>query len=69
MRGFAINSAGKPEALGEVCEQAGAVATATHDADGRLQWTVQLSDGSSTDTKTLASTTSWTPVDPETVPL
>ena len=62
-----MNAAGKPEALGEVYEQAGAVATATHDADGRLQWTVQLSDGSSADTKALASTTSWTPVDPETV--
>ncbi|WP_051954991.1 hypothetical protein [Mycolicibacterium llatzerense] len=63
MRGFAINTAGKPEALGEVYEQAGAIATSTHDPDGLLQWTVQLSDGSTADTKALASTTSWTPVD------
>jgi len=62
-----MNAAGKPEALGEMCEQAGAVATATHDSDGRLQWTVQLSDGSTADTKALASTTRWTPVNPETV--
>lgn len=61
MRGFAINTAGKPEALGEVYEQAGAIATSTHDPDGLLQWTVQLSDGSTADTKALASTTSWTP--------
>lgn len=63
MRGFAINTAGKPEALGEVYEQAGAIATSTHDPDGLLQWTVQLSDGSTADTKALASTTSWTLVD------
>ena len=62
-----MNAAGKPEALGEMCEQAGAVATASQDSDGRLQWTVQLSDGSTADTKALASTTSWTPVNPETV--
>jgi hypothetical protein len=62
-----MNAAGKPEALGEMCEQAGAIATATHDTDGRLQWTVQLSDGTTADTKALASTASWTPVNPETV--
>lgn len=62
-----MNAAGKPEALGEMCEQAGAVATATHDSDGRLQWTVQSHDGTSVDTTALASTTSWTPVNPETV--
>lgn len=45
-----------------MCEQTGAIATATHNADGQLQWTVQLSDGFSTETKILASTTSWTPV-------
>lgn len=57
-----VNTAGEPEALGEMCAQTGAIATATHDTDGQLHWTVQSSDGFSTDTKALASTASWTPV-------
>ncbi len=57
-----MNTAGRPEVLGEVREQAGAIATATLDAAGQLHWTVQSSDGSSSDTKALASTASWTPV-------
>ena len=63
-----MNTAGRPEALGEMCEQAGAIATATHDAAGQLQWTVQSSDGFTSDTKALASTTSWTPVPKGTAP-
>ena len=63
-----MNSAGKPEAIGEVWQQAGALATATQDGNGQLHWTVQQSDGSSADTEALASTASWTPADAGTAP-
>ncbi|MUL66356.1 hypothetical protein BOO86_17925 [Mycobacterium sp. CBMA 234] len=63
-----MNSAGKPEALGEVWQQAGAIATATQDSNGQLQWTVQQSDGSSSATQALASTTSWSPAEQGSTP-
>lgn len=58
-----MDSAGKPEVLGEVWQQAGALATATQDGNGQLHWNVQQSDGFSADTHALASTASWTPAD------
>lgn len=63
-----MDSAGKPEALGEAWQQAGAIATATRDGNGELHWTVQQSDGFTADTQVLASTTSWSPVEPGAAP-
>jgi hypothetical protein len=54
-----MDSSGKPETLGQVYRQAGAVAMATQNATGELQWTVLQNDGTSTDTWSLASTHCW----------
>lgn len=54
-----MNTDGRPEVLGEVRQQAGAIAMATLDADSSLQWTVLLCNGSSSRTSTLAHTACW----------
>jgi hypothetical protein len=54
-----MNTDGKPETLGEVCQQTGAIAMATQDTDGSLQWTVLLCNGSTARTSALAHTASW----------
>ena len=54
-----MHSDGTPAVLGEVYQQSGAVAMATHDTDGSLRWTVLSCNGSSVHTPILAHTDCW----------